>query len=101
LTLLRLYRKHPSLIQYEWTERIIALMDDQDMGVALSVSSLVTALAQDNTEQYKGSYAKAANRLKRIVIDNECAEGYYYYKVPCPWILVKLLKLLQYYPPPG
>ncbi|KAH5060311.1 AP-2 complex subunit alpha [Parastagonospora nodorum] len=100
LTLLRLYRKHPGIIQHEWAERIIALMDDPDMGVALSVTSLVTALVQDNTEQYKGSYVKAANRLKRIVVDDECAEGYYYYKVPCPWILVKLLKLLQYYPPP-
>ncbi|KAH7400771.1 adaptin N terminal region-domain-containing protein [Phaeosphaeria sp. MPI-PUGE-AT-0046c] len=100
LTLLRLYRKHPGIIMHEWAERIIALMDDPDMGVALSVTSLVTALVQDNMEQYKGSYVKAANRLKRIVVDNECAEGYYYYKVPCPWILVKLLKLLQYYPPP-
>jgi len=101
LTLLRLYRKHPAIVQHEWAERIISLMDDPDMGVALSVTSLVTALVQDNTEQYKGSYIKAANRLKRIVVDNECAEGYFYYKVPCPWILVKLLKLLQYYPPPG
>jgi len=101
LTLLRLFRKHPSIIQHEWSERIIALMDDQDMGVALSVTSLVLALVQDNAEQYKGSYIKAASRLKRIVVNNECAEGYYYYKVPCPWILVKLLKLLQYYPPPG
>ncbi|KNG49460.1 ap-2 complex subunit alpha [Stemphylium lycopersici] len=100
LTLLRLYRKHPAIVQHEWAERIISLMDDLDMGVALSVTSLVTALVQDNTEQYKGSYVKAANRLKRIVVDNECAEGYFYYKVPCPWILVKLLKLLQYYPPP-
>lgn len=100
LTLLRLYRKYPSIVQNEWAERIISLMDDPDMGVALSVTSLVTALVQDNTEQYKGSYVKAANRLKRIVVDNECAEGYFYYKVPCPWILVKLLKLLQYYPPP-
>lgn len=101
LTLLRLYRKHPSIVQNEWAERIISLMDDPDMGVALSVTSLITALVQDNTEQYKGSYVKAASRLKRIVVDSECAEGYFYYKVPCPWILVKLLKLLQYYPPPG
>jgi AP-2 complex subunit alpha len=101
LTLLRLYRKYPAIVQHEWAERIIALMDDPDMGVALSVTSLVNALVQDNAEQYKGSYIKAANRLKRIVVDNECAEGYFYYKVPCPWILVKLLKLLQYYPPPG
>lgn len=76
------------------------MMDDPDMGVALSVTSLVMALAQDNQEQYKGSYTKAANRLKRIVVDGECAEGYLYYKVPCPWIQVKLLRLLQYYPPP-
>lgn len=101
LTLLRLYRKYPGIVQNEWAERIISLMDDQDMGVALSVASLVMALAQDNPEQYKGSYVKAASRLKRIVVDGECSEGYFYYKVPCPWIQVKLLKLLQYYPPPG
>ena len=101
LTLLRLYRKFPNIVQNEWAERIISLMDDPDMGVALSVTSLVMALVQDNQDQYKGSYVKAANRLKRIVVDGECAEGYYYYKVPCPWIQVKLLRLLQYYPPPG
>lgn len=100
LTLLRLFRKYPRIVQNEWAERIISLMDDPDMGVALSITSLITALVQDNAEQYKGSYVKAASRLKRIVVDNECAEGYFYYKVPCPWILVKLLKLLQYYPPP-
>ncbi|OCL08738.1 Adaptor protein-like protein complex AP-2 [Glonium stellatum] len=100
LTLLRLYRKFPSIVQLEWAERIISLMDDPDMGVALSVTSLVMALVQENPEQYKGSYVKAARRLKKIVVDNECAEGYFYYKVPCPWIQVKLLKLLQYYPPP-
>lgn len=100
LTLLRLYRKYPNIVQNEWAERIISLMDDPDLGVALSVTSLVMALVQDNLEQYKGSYVKAANRLKRVVVDGECTEGYYYYKVPCPWIQVKLLKLLQYYPPP-
>jgi AP-2 complex subunit alpha len=101
LTLLRLYRKYPGIVQNEWAERIISLMDDADMGVALSVTSLVMALVQDNQEQYKGSYVKAANRLKRIVVDGECPETYFYYKVPCPWIQVKLLRLLQYYPPPG
>ncbi|KAF2016189.1 Adaptor protein complex AP-2 alpha subunit [Aaosphaeria arxii CBS 175.79] len=100
LTLLRLYRKYPGIVQNEWAERIISLMDDPDMGVALSVTSLVMALVQDNQEQYKGSYVKAANRLKRIVVDAECSEGYFYYKVPCPWMQVKLLRLLQYYPPP-
>jgi len=99
LTLLRLYRKAPSIIQTEWAERIIAIMDDHDMGVALSVTSLVMTMAQDNPDRYKSSYVKAAQRLRKIVIDMDCASDYFYYKVPCPWIQVKLLRLLQYFPP--
>lgn len=76
-------------------------MDDVDLGVALSVTSLVSALAQDNLDQYKGAYAKAAAKLKRIVIDGDFSADYLYYKVPCPWIQVKLLRLLQYFPPSG
>jgi AP-2 complex subunit alpha len=101
LTLLRLYRKYPGIVQLEWAERILSLMDDPDMGVALSVTSLVMALLQDNPEQYKGSYVKAARRLKKIVVDQDYSPDYLYYKVPCPWIQVKLLRLLQYYPPSG
>ncbi|KAI5927917.1 Adaptor protein complex AP-2 alpha subunit [Camillea tinctor] len=99
LTLLRLYRKHPDIIQPQWAERIISLMDDVDLGVALSVTSLVMAVAQDNLDQYKGAYVKAASRLKRIVVDGDYTGDYLYYKVPCPWIQVKLLRLLQYFPP--
>ncbi|RJE27391.1 Adaptin domain protein [Aspergillus sclerotialis] len=99
LTLLRLYRKYPGIVQSEWAERIIALMDDPDMGVTLSVTSLVTALVQDKPEEYRGSYVKAAQRLKKIVVDNDIAPDYLYYRVPCPWIQVKLLRILQYYPP--
>lgn len=99
--MLRLYRKYPEIVQHEWTERILSLMDDTDMGVTLSVTSLVMALAQDQPEQYKGGYVKAAQRLKKIVVDNDIAPDYLYYKVPCPWIQVKLLRLMQYYPPSG
>lgn len=99
LTLLRLYRKNPAIVQPEWAERMISLMDDPDMGVALSVTSLIMALLQDDLDQYKGSYVKAARRLHSIVVNNECSADYLYYKVPCPWMQVKLLRVLQYYPP--
>ena len=99
--MLRLYRKYPAIVQQEWAERIISLMDDPDMGVTLSVTSLVMALAQDQPDQYKGAYVKAAQRLKRTVVDNDISPDYLYYKVPCPWIQVKLLRLMQYFPPSG
>jgi AP-2 complex subunit alpha len=76
-------------------------MDDSDLGVALSVTSLVMALAQDNPDGYKGAYARATARLKRIVVDGEYTTDYLYYKVPCPWLQIKLLRLLQYFPPSG
>ncbi|KAJ5895373.1 hypothetical protein N7495_007064 [Penicillium taxi] len=99
LTLLRLYRKYPDIVRNEWAERIISIMDDPDMGVTLSVTSLVMALAQALPDAYKGCYVKAAQRLKRIVVENDIAPDYLYYRVPCPWIQVKFLRLLQYYPP--
>lgn len=99
--MLRLYRKYPDIVSPQWAERIIHLMDDVDLGVALSVTSLVMALAQDNLDGYKGAYAKAAARLKRIIIDGEYTIDYLYYKVPCPWLQIKLLRLLQYFPPSG
>ncbi|KAK2461914.1 hypothetical protein APHAL10511_006377 [Amanita phalloides] len=100
LTLLRLYRKHPEAINVkEWALRIVSIMDDNDLGVVLCVTSLVMALAQDNIETFTVCYDKAVSRLYRLVLEHEYAATYAYYKVPSPWLQVKLLRLLQYYPP--
>ncbi|TFK30446.1 AP-2 complex subunit alpha [Coprinopsis marcescibilis] len=100
LTLLRLYRKHPEVIPAaEWALRIVSLMDEPDLGVVVCVTSLVMALAQDNLDAYAVSYTKSVDRLHRLVIGHEFAATYAYYKVPSPWLQVKLLRLLQYYPP--
>lgn len=37
----------------------------------------------------------------QLIIEHEYAATYAYYKVPSPWLQVKLLRLLQYYPPTG
>ncbi|WWC71387.1 uncharacterized protein I206_105342 [Kwoniella pini CBS 10737] len=101
LTLLRLYRKHPSVLPAsEWAERIIYMMDDYDHSVVMTVTTLVTAMAQDHLEAFSGCYQKAVNRLDKIVFDQETPAEYIYYKVSNPWLQIKLLRLLQYYPPP-
>ncbi|CEI88010.1 Putative AP-2 complex subunit alpha [Rhizopus microsporus] len=101
LTLLRLFRKHPDVVPVtDWADRIVSLMDDHDLGVALSVTTLVTTLAQSFPVEYSGCYEKAVNRLKRILVEREYGVDYVYYKVPIPWLQVKCLRLLQYYPPP-
>ncbi|KAF8140259.1 adaptin N terminal region-domain-containing protein [Boletus edulis] len=100
LTLLRLYRKHPEVIPAaEWALRLVSIMDDPDLGVVLCVTSLVMALAQDHLDAFAVCYTKAVDRLYRLVIQHEYSVTYSYYKVPTPWLQVKLLRLLQYYPP--
>ncbi|PCH33642.1 AP-2 complex subunit alpha [Wolfiporia cocos MD-104 SS10] len=100
LTLLRLYRKHPDVIPAaEWALRLVALMDDMDLGVVVCVTSLVMAMAFDHLDAYAVCYQRAVDRLQRLVIEHEYTATYAYYKVPSPWLQVKLLRLLQFYPP--
>lgn len=97
--MLRLYRKDPRIIPASKADRIVALLDDPSFGVATSASSLVIALVQDDPESYKMAYGKVVRRLQQLVFERVCPDEYLYYKVPVPWLFVKLFKLLQYYPP--
>lgn len=67
MTLLRLYRKHPTVMNTsEWADRIVSLMMDQDPGVAITAVTLVTAMSQNNLDAFKGCYPKAVQRLDRV-----------------------------------
>ncbi|KAG1663189.1 AP-2 complex subunit alpha [Nymphon striatum] len=105
LCLLRLFRTLPDIIwkteSGEWTSRIIHLLNDQHMGVVTAASSLIEALVKKNPDEYKGCVSLAASRLSRIVTSSYTdLQDYTYYFVPAPWLSVKLLRLLQNYPPP-
>ncbi|KAJ9101918.1 hypothetical protein QFC19_004999 [Naganishia cerealis] len=101
LTLLRFYRKHPTVLPVEeWADRLVRMMDERDPGVILTVTTLVMSLAHDHLDAYAMCYQKAVDRLTHLVFDRDFPSDYIYYKVPIPWLQVKLLRLLQYYPPP-
>lgn len=102
LCLLRLLRTSPEIIPSgEWTSRIIHLLNDQHLGVVTAAASLIEALVKRNTDEYKGCVSLAVSRLSRIVTASYTdLQDYTYYFVPAPWLSVKLLRLLQNYPPP-
>ncbi|KAI9140452.1 adaptin N terminal region-domain-containing protein [Paraphysoderma sedebokerense] len=100
LCLLRLYRKYPDVLPVtDWAERIVSIMEDHNLGVALSTTSLIIALSQQYPDAYARCVIKAIDRLHRIVIEKDYSPEYIYYKVPIPWLQIKLLRLLQQYPP--
>ncbi|KAJ8894951.1 hypothetical protein PR048_000258 [Dryococelus australis] len=102
LCLLRLFRTSQEIIPSgEWTSRIIHLLNDQHMGVVTAATSLIDALVKKNPDEYKGCISLAVSRLSRIVTASYTdLQDYTYYFVPAPWLSVKLLRLLQNYPPP-
>jgi len=102
LCLLKIFRTDSSVIPSgEWTSRIVHLLNDQHMGVVTAAASLIDALVKKNPEEYKGCISLAVSRLSRIVTSSYTDfQDYTYYFVPAPWLSVKLLRLLQNYPPP-
>uniref|UniRef100_H2RUX2 AP-2 complex subunit alpha n=1 Tax=Takifugu rubripes TaxID=31033 RepID=H2RUX2_TAKRU len=102
LCLLRLYRTSPDLVPMgEWAARVVHLLNDQHLGVVTAAASLITSLAQKSPEEFRTSVSLAVARLSRIVTSASIdLQDYTYYFVAAPWLSVKLLRLLQCYPPP-
>ncbi|XP_054626918.1 AP-2 complex subunit alpha-2-like isoform X2 [Dunckerocampus dactyliophorus] len=102
LCLLRLNRTSPDLVPMgEWTSRVVHLLNDQHLGVVTAATSLITTLAQKSPDDFKTSVSLAVARLSRIVTSASIdLQDYTYYFVAAPWLSVKLLRLLQCYPPP-
>ena len=59
----------------EWAERIVGMMGDPDPGVALTATSLVTAMAQTNLEAFQASYQKAVQKLDQVGSPNTHVDG--------------------------
>ncbi|PAA91616.1 hypothetical protein BOX15_Mlig019203g2, partial [Macrostomum lignano] len=102
LCLLKLFRTAPEMVPLgDWTSRVIHLLNDQHMGVVTAAVSLIEALVKRNPDDFKGCVSLSISRLARIVTSSYTdLQDYTYYFVPAPWLSVKLLRLLQNYPPP-
>ena len=101
LTTLRLYRKAPDILPAaEWADKILSLLDEKNIGVLTSVSSLVLGILQIETAGWEAVSAKAARTLTRIVLNKDYSNDYLYYGIPTPWLQIKLLRMLQFFPPP-
>jgi hypothetical protein len=69
-------------------------------GVVTSVASLLLTLANHSPAEYKAAQHVAINRLHRVLVGS-ADDAYLYYHVRAPWLVVKLLRLLQAFPFPG
>ncbi|KDP34356.1 hypothetical protein JCGZ_11239 [Jatropha curcas] len=99
LCLLRLYRKNPDVVNVDgWADRMAQLLDERDLGVLTSSMSLLVALVSNNHEAYWSCLPKCVRILERLARNQDIPQEYTYYGIPSPWLQVKTMRALQYFP---
>lgn len=99
LCLLRLYRKNPDVINVDgWSDRMAQLLDERDLGVLTSSMSLLVAFVANNHDAYWSSLPKCVKVLERLARNQDIPQEYTYYGIPSPWLQVKTMRALQYFP---
>lgn len=99
LGLLSLLRLYPQVIvsNNNWIPRLLTLVDDKDLGVVTSCIPLIKFLITIRPQFAKSVVPTIANRLYGLVIENTCPGLYYYYKSPAPWLIIKLLQIVEHF----
>ncbi|XP_022854310.1 AP-2 complex subunit alpha-1-like isoform X2 [Olea europaea var. sylvestris] len=99
LCLLRLYRKNPDVVNVDgWSDRMAQLLDERDFGVLTSSMSLLVALVSNNHEAYWSCLPKCVKVLEKLARNQDVPQEYTYYGIPSPWLQVKTMRALQYFP---
>ncbi|CAH9070925.1 unnamed protein product [Cuscuta europaea] len=99
LCLLRLFRKNPDAVNVDgWSDRMAQLLDERDLGVLTSSMSLLVALVSNNHEAYWNCLPKCVKILERLARNQDVPQEYTYYGIPSPWLQVKTMRALQYFP---
>nr|XP_043631643.1 AP-2 complex subunit alpha-2-like [Erigeron canadensis] len=99
LCLLRLFRKNPDVVNVDgWSDRMTQLLDERNLGVLTSSMSLFVALVSNNHEAYWSCLPKCVKVLERLAKNQDIPQEYTYYGIPSPWLQVKTMRALQYFP---
>ena len=89
LCLLRLYRSNPECIDLsEWPVRMGVLLEERDLGVIISLMSLLYGFALTNPSEFESVVPFVVGILHRLVVQRHCPPDYTYYKTPSPWLQV-------------
>mmetsp|Transcript_28079 Transcript_28079/g.53476 ORF Transcript_28079/g.53476 Transcript_28079/m.53476 type:complete len:1010 (+) Transcript_28079:139-3168(+) len=102
LCLLRLLRKNPDAVHSDsWgCEQMLHLLEERDLGVLTAVLGLLTALVAADAQRYLPCVPKCVSALNRLVCNQEVPTEWTYYQIPSPWLQIKLMRCLQYFPVP-
>lgn len=98
LALLKLAKTDKTLLASHpnWIPRILALSDDRDLGVILSVLPLIQFIALEvDFEQVQSLIPTFSKKLSLLILETEkVPKEYFFGKLANPWLIVKISKIL-------
>lgn len=99
LGLLSLLKLYPQVIlsNSNWIPRLLTLIDNKDLGVVTSCIPLVKFLITIKPQFVKSVVPTISQRLYGLVIGNTCPDAYFYYNTPAPWLIIKLLQVVEHF----
>ena len=101
LALLRLFRRNKEILVPETFSRQLAdLLDERDLGILSGVLSLLTGIVAHDSAGYEVCIPKVCAVITRLARNKDIPADYQYYLLPSPWLQVKCLRALQYFPTP-
>lgn len=99
ICLLSFFRRNRSIYnQEQWAYGFKFLLHQKHKGILMSTCSLLSGVITIMGRE--GLYDLVPLIINCLQTIDSNSEDYYYYKTPCPWLQVKLLKLLELFPPP-
>jgi len=101
LALLRLYRRNREILVPEtFSQQMLNLLDERDLGILTGVVSLLTGIISHDHRGYESCVPKLCAALRRLAENKDIPTDYLYYQLPTPWLQVKCMRALQYFPTP-
>ena len=101
LCLLRLSRISRELLPAEeYGKKLTPLLEDKNTGVVLAVVTLILGLAERDPSAYENCIGHLLVIMTRLAIQKQVGEDYMYHTVACPWLQVRILRLIQFFPIP-
>jgi len=77
---------------------MLTYRSNRDLGVVSSLMSLLLGIVEKDPAGYEPCVNKVIDLLSKIGIEKEYARDYVYYGINNPWLQVKLLRFLRYFP---
>jgi len=99
LCVLRLFRRNPDIISSDtFALKMGNLLQERDLGVLISSMSLLCGIVAKDSQGYEVVVPKVVAVLERVAKGIDIPQDYTYYGIPSPWLHVKCLRVLHYFP---